>query len=88
MFIFQFFKSKGVSLSKLALHFSAKNQNCDITIVSMASEKFVEENVQALEDLNETEQNVLDYIRKKYWTSKILNLILISFLKILASLYH
>ncbi|RNA06535.1 L-galactose dehydrogenase-like [Brachionus plicatilis] len=58
-------KSKGVSLSKLAIHFSATNKNCDITIVSMSNVKLVEENVQALDDLNENEKNVLNHLKEK-----------------------
>ncbi|CAF0745779.1 unnamed protein product [Brachionus calyciflorus] len=60
-------KSKGVSLSKLAIHFSATNNQIDTTLVSMSSEKLVQENVDSLNDLNENEKDVLNEIREKFF---------------------
>jgi hypothetical protein len=54
-----------VNLIKLALHFSVVNDSVDTTIVSMADEKLIDENVEALNDLSEHESNVLNEIREK-----------------------
>jgi aryl-alcohol dehydrogenase-like predicted oxidoreductase len=50
-------------LTKLAIHFSAKNPSVDLNIVSMTSVDIVRDNVSYLSDLNENETNTLKEIR-------------------------
>lgn len=61
---FRHCQEKGVSLTKLALYFSASNPCADLTVVSMSSEEIVRQNVELIKNgLNETEKRVLEEIR-------------------------
>lgn len=57
-------KERGVNLSRLALYFSASFEQVDITIVSMATEEIVHENVSLVTSgLTDIESQVLKEIR-------------------------
>lgn len=62
---FDYCQARNVTLEKLALHFSACSGLADITIVSNSCEKFLKENVAALNELTPLESKVLAEIQEK-----------------------
>lgn len=63
----EYCKSKNVDISRLALHFSLAQQYCATCLVSTASQKNANKNLEiATEPLSDKENQVLDEVMEKF----------------------